>query len=61
MNVHSNYIPEVGGLPLLHLKHIKIVCKVYKDKVNYKKAQGHLENVIHFLKIPSTRNFINWK
>jgi len=34
---------------------------VYKGKVNCKKAQEHLENVTNFLKIPSTRNFINWK
>jgi len=34
---------------------------VYKGKVNCKKDQGHLENITHFLKIPTTRNFINWK
>ena len=41
--------------------YIKNVCKVYKGKINCKKPQEHLENITHFLKTPSTRNFINWK
>jgi len=39
MNVHRDYLPEVGDLPLLHLKHIKYVCKVYKGKLITKRTK----------------------
>jgi hypothetical protein len=48
-------------IPLLHYKYFKNVCKIYKGKINYKKAQGHNNNYSVFencfLKNANFKNF----